>query len=79
MIFDGVVELFDLLSAISFWRFLTCFGPAVALALFLFFCTTEKTAAILLSIVPLVVSAIVGTACERAAQRKRARLRSGGR
>lgn len=70
MILDVIAGIFDVLNALSMWRFLTCFAPAVALAMFLFFSIPEKAAAITLSIVPLVLGAILGTCWERAAMRK---------
>jgi hypothetical protein len=71
MILDVVAGLFESLNALSAWRFLTCFAPAVALTLFLFFSIPDKVAAITLSVVPLLVGTVLGTWWERAALRKR--------
>ena len=71
MMLDVVAGILEVLNALSVWRFLTCFGPAVALALFLFFSIPDKVAGITLSIVPLFVGTILGTWWERAALRKR--------
>jgi hypothetical protein len=71
MILDVVAGVFEvLLNALSVWRFSTCFAPAVALALFLFFSIPDKGAAITLSVVPLLVGTILGIWWERAAIRK---------
>jgi hypothetical protein len=71
MMLDVVAGILDVLNALSMWRFLTCFAPAVALALFLFFSNPDKVAAMALSVVPLLMGAILGTWWERAAVRKR--------
>ncbi len=77
MILDVVSGIFELLSALLVWRFLTCFAPAVALALLLFFSTPDKVAASTLSVVPLLVGTILGTWWERAALRKQRDLAKG--
>jgi hypothetical protein len=77
MILDVVAGILDVLYALSLWRFLTCFAPAAALALCLFFSIPHKGAAITLSIVPLVVGAILGTWWERAALRQQHNLAKG--
>jgi hypothetical protein len=70
MMLDVVAGILEVLNALSVWRFLTCFAPAVALALFLFISTPDKVAAITISVVPLLVGTILGTWWERAALRK---------
>jgi nicotinamide riboside transporter PnuC len=74
MILDVVAGILEVVNALSVWRFLTCFAPTVALALFLFISIPEKATAITLSIVPLIIGAVMGTWWERAARRKQRNL-----
>jgi hypothetical protein len=60
MILDLVAGIFTALDAMSYWRFSTCFAPAVALALFLFFFIPDTAADIALSVLALVVGAWIG-------------------
>ena len=69
MILDVFAGIFEVLNALSVWRFLTCFAPAVALALFLFFCVPGKVVAITLSIIILAAGTVIGTRWEVAALR----------
>jgi hypothetical protein len=82
MILDIVAGIFAALDAISHWRFFTCFAPAVALALLLFFSIQDKVACIALSALVLVTGALIGTLSELAALRKKSEkaiIRDGSR